>query len=485
MNPVRSILKNASAYTFSQIITTFSRAALVFFISRWLAVEGLGVYSIAMSVFQVTLVIAVTGLSNYLPREISKDPTQTNRYFMHASLLTICAALLGMVGLSLLPGLFEYSPQSSQAIYLISLALVPGTIAVVLQAVFLAHERMEVIAFVSLADAVSYVGVSVLLLWAGYGVNSVLVCFVVFRYLVMFTLLYLMGHLISGLRWEFDFSFLKQVITDIRAFVVISLQGAVFARSETLILSFSTGEREVGLFSAAIWLVSLWDLMPRSYASVVFPMLTRAYHDNSQRRTKLLQEKSIKYLLALGWPIAVGLALVADKIIPVVFGPEFEAAVWPLQIMCLTVLLNSFNPMLWKILFARDEQHLALRAQRITVIITLMADVILIYWLGYLGAAIASVIGYVTLTVTHLHYISQDDTNLRIWPQTWRFALASVGMGLFIITLGQPFNLFVLIPTSAMVYGVLVWLLRGFSADDKLLLNQVWRPRQSANIKPL
>lgn len=485
MNPVRSILKNTSAYSFSNAVTTLSRVVLIFFISRWLAVEGLGAYSTAMSVFQVAVLFGRTGLVNYLPREIAKAPDSTNRLLMHAGTLITLIAVLLMATLAFLPTAASYSSQTSIAIYLMAIALIPGILVVILESVFLAHERMEFVAVVSLVDALGYISASILLLMMGFGVAAVVACFVIFRFVVAIVFIILIIRHITPLYWDFDFGYFKRMLVDIKAFVLISLQGAVFARPEILLLSFFTNDTQVGLFSAPLWLVSLWDIVPRSYTSVVFPVLTRAYTDNDAHRTELLQQRSIKYLAAMGWPITLGTFCAADKIIGVTFGlPEFAAAVVPLQIMAVIIALTFLNPMLWNILFARDEQRYALWAQQASLGIRGTGDVALIYplsamGLGYLGAAIAAVIGHVALAGTHLYFIFKDGTRLDIFKHTWRFIAASVIMGIFIVTLGQGLNIFLLVPAAAAIYAALVWVLRGFTADDIALLSQIWRRKPS------
>ena len=480
MGSGRALLKNTGALGFSNILTVISRTVLVLAISRLASVEGLGVYSTAMAFYYIASMWGTMGMINFLSREIAKYPEQTNRYFIHASLLTAIAAL-GMVGgLNSLPWIVTYSPQARLAIRLVSLAIVPGTLTIVLQAVFLAHQRLEYFAMVSLVEAVGHITLSAFLLWKKAGALGVIASFAFFRYFTVLTLGFLMTRLISRLRWEWDPAFLRSLLRGLRTFAALGVLGALFARPEVLLLSSLRGDKEIGLYSAALWLVTLWYLIPSSYTTALFPQLARSYHQGQLQTIRFLQERSVKYLEAIAWPLAVGIAVMADEIIQIVFGARFTPAATALRLMSIVLVLNFLTRILSRILFARDEQGLVLRVQNISLVARLSLGGILIYIWGYLGAAITLVLSNIIMASLLLMYVYRGGTRLRIIHHTWRLVVASTGMGVLIAGLRPLLTVYWLVPIAILAYTVLVGLLGGISREELAFLYRAWRPATSS-----
>jgi O-antigen/teichoic acid export membrane protein len=260
-------------------------------------------------------------------------------------------------------------------------------------------------------------------------------------------------------------------------FVGLALLSTLFSQAEILILSLTRNETQVGYYSAALKLVTLWSMIPASYMTVVFPILTIAYQESRQKAINI-QNKSIKYLLALALPLAVGMTVLADRIILQVYGPRFEESSWALRLLSWYVPLIFCNEVLWRILLARDEQHLVLRGQLIADVLRTSIALLLTPRLGYRGAVWALIGGHLTYAIYHTYYVQRGGTRLPLVELGWRFVLASLVMGIFAWICAQWVHLSVLIPLAAVVYVALIVGLRAFSQDDLALFWQMLkRPR--------
>ena len=472
MNQPRQIFKNTAVLGIARLADMVAGLVLAFFVSRLLHASGLGVYSAAMAYYGLIAMAGEMGSTNYLVREIAKDPSATNRYLVHVSVMaTAVSAVVMAVFLIVLPYL-NYSVELATSLYVIALAIIPGTLKTIQEAVFVAHQRVEFVAYTTLFTVVIEIGLSVYLLLQGQGILSLLVVFVVIQYIVMIGYSFFTSRYITKLHWEFDFRFARRILGEIKTFAASSLLGGLFARPEIILLSLVSNDAQIGYYGAALKLVDMWYLLPQVYMTNVFPVLSRSYH-RADQKSQVIQDKSIKYLLALSLPLAAGLIAVARPVVYLLYGPGFAPSAVALRLLACNTVLYCLHAVLWRVLSARGQQHLVLRVQAITIFTRLGSGLILIPPLASLGAAIAmpaNLLLHIGLLARH---IRQGGTRLNLRRLGWRFALAALVMGALSLALSDQLHLWVLVPLAAILYAGLVLLLRGFSSDDLALFRKI------------
>jgi O-antigen/teichoic acid export membrane protein len=156
---------------------------LFFYLSRLLQPEGLGIFSTVLAIYSTVSLGCGIGLNIFLPRELPKDLSQTNRYLIHAGLVSIASALALLIGLDLLAPHLGYLPQTQTGITIMSLGLIPESLGVVLFAIFISHQKAKFITATSVSAILGRISVSLLALRLGFGVIGVIVVYAAFSYL--------------------------------------------------------------------------------------------------------------------------------------------------------------------------------------------------------------------------------------------------------------------------------------------------------------
>jgi O-antigen/teichoic acid export membrane protein len=464
MTESRRIFTNTIALTISRLTERASAVFLAFFISRMLYAQGLGIYSTATAYYNLIVVATEMGATNFLMREIAKDRSRTGRYVVHVSVMVavMTAVVMGLARV-VLPYL-GYSAELSSSLYVIILATLPGTLSTLQEAVLIAHQRVVFITYTTFITAIATIGASLYLLTHGYGVMSLFVCFVLIRYLEMICYHFFIGSFVT-LRWEFSPSFALSLLRDIRVFAGSSLLGGLFARPEVILLSLVRNEAQVGFYSAALRLVDLWYLVPETYMTNVFPVLSRSYQ-LGDGKARSIQEKSMKYLLALSLPIAVGLTMVAEPTVRLIYGPGFEPAIVPLQVLAWSLPFGCLNTVFWRTLVARGQQGAVLRMQAIVTCAKIVSGYILIISFGGLGAALTVVISLLLHNRLLSCTVTRGGTQLAPWRAGWRFLVAALMMGGAILPFSHQLPLWTVVPAAAVIYLLLVLLVKGFAVED-------------------
>jgi O-antigen/teichoic acid export membrane protein len=472
MNEPQQIGRNTAILGLAKLVVLMSGIVVALLIARKLHTAGLGTYSAAMAYYGLIITLVDSGGTLLLAREIGKDRSKTNYYLVHLCVVGSFVSTLLMCILSIGLPHTGLTPSVASAAITITPAIAAGTLISFQESVFVAHQKTEFVTLSTLVTTAAFTAASALLLVHGYGITSILIAFVITQYIYLICNFYFIQRYISSIRWEFRFSSLPALFREIMTFTGLSTLASLFSRPELIIISFLSTTSQIGIYSSALRVVSLWDYIPQVFMTNVFPVLARSYHVQS-KVTHVLQDNAVKYLLALSLPLAAGIMVTAEQIVSLLYGPGFASAVTPLRILALNIPLVSLWAVLWRVMVARDQQGRLVRMMLVVTCVELVGGGLLIVRLGSLGASIST-------TVSSLFYVlllgiclRRSGGHIPFWALSWRFCLAAVVMGIVTWACRSLLQLWMLVPLAALTYGVLVFVLRAFSADDLALFRRV------------
>jgi O-antigen/teichoic acid export membrane protein len=465
------IFKNTLALTIASAGQMVGNVVLFFYLSRLLQAEGLGIYSTIIAVFH-TVILGCAVVNPFIPRELSKDLSKTNKYLIHGSLISLAIAIILTVGLDLVVPLLDYLPQTKLGLYIISIAILPEALNVVLFTIFISHQKANYISATSVFIILGRIAISLLALRSGLGVISLVVVYALFSYISLLLNFILLKRNVHSPYWEFEFPFLSKMLVELKYFTGTTGLNMLFSQSEVIILSLIGGETQVGFYNASLKLVTIWAMLPSSYATAFFPVLSSTYEE-SRDKAEILQNRSLKYLLALAIPLAVGIFITADEVIPLFYGPGFEESIHTLQILAWYLPLAFINMILYRVLYVRGQQHIVFRVQLVSEIFQVGLALSLIPIMGSAGAAWALIGGNLLYNLLSIFFVQRDSVSFQLIKMSWRFILASIIMGVSVWLISVKVSLFITIAIAIAIYGGILWLTHAFSTDDLRLLRQM------------
>lgn len=461
---VNRIFKNTLALTIASAGQMAGNIILFFYLSRLLQAEGLGIYSTVIAVFH-TVILGCAVVNPFIPRELSKDLSRTNRYLIHGGLVSMAIAIILTVGLDLLIPFLGYLPETQSGLYIISAAILPEALNVVLFTIFISHQKAKFISVTSIFVILGRILSSLLALYFGYGVTSLIIIYASFSYISLFINFFLLKQYVHKPHLEFDFSFFSNMLHELKYFAGTTGLNMLFSQSEVIILSLIGGETQVGFYSASLKLVTIWTMLPTSYATALFPVMSATFQESREKAIDI-QNRSLKYLLALAIPLAVGIFLTADVVISIFYGPGFNESISTLRILAWYLPLAFCNMVLYRMLYVRGDQHIVFRVQFVSEIFQVLLAIVLIPERGSNGAAWALMGGNLLYTILTAYSIQKDKSPLPLFKLSWRFFLASIVMGIFIWMFAPRLHLVLLVPLAALIYIGSTLLFRGLSPDD-------------------
>ncbi len=161
-------------------------------------------------------------------------------------------------------------------------------------------------------------------------------------------------------------------------------------RLDAFIVNAFVGPASVGIYGVAVSLAELLWHLPNSVGFVIFPKASSTDHQSMNRFTP----RVFWIVLAISGVAATGIALFGKLMIRLIFSEAFLAAYVPLLALLPGVVLLGAGKVLTNDIAGRGYPHYNSIVAGLTLVITVVLDLLLIPRMGILGAAIASSVAY-------------------------------------------------------------------------------------------
>jgi O-antigen/teichoic acid export membrane protein len=481
MSTVQRIARNTTVLFVAQVASYLLSFFYMMYAARYLAPANFGILSFALAFTGIFAIFGDFGLCSLTVREVARDKSLAPKYLANVSLMKIILAVITFGLIALTINLMGYPEETIKVVYLLALVVIFGAFTQMFYSIFQAFERMEFQAIGQMLNAALLLGGVMFAIKHGFSVVG-------FASLYFITSVIALGYSFTVMKLRFsnpssasaskamesDLSFWKPTIKEALPFGLVTLFAAVFYGADTIILSSMKGDAVVGWYSAAYRIVLVLMFIPAALGPAIFPVMSRFY-TTSRDSLRHGVEKLFKYMTMLGIPIGVGTTLLAQRIIWVVFGPEYTPAVIALQILIWSVVLVYIGGPMGTLLQATNNQMVFAKIVGISTVINVVANLILIPKYSYVAAGAIAVL--TTLISLIMQYVACSKTGWSVIDRKFlisfgKTVLASMVMGLFIYYLGNM-TLLLLIPLAILLYFVTLFALRFFDKEDMLVVRQL------------
>jgi O-antigen/teichoic acid export membrane protein len=219
-----------------------------------------------------------------------------------------------------------------------------------------------------------------------------------------------------------------------------------------VIIAFAHGTAELGLYAAPFLLASYMLLLGGAVMAAAYPRIAANSHalDRDQLVAQLCGVMGV-----IGLPLAIGGILVADDLVPFLFGSEFRNEANVFRLLMAMPLLGYFSMTLGQALIAWSSERAALLVAGSSAVLSIGLALALVPALGALGAAvavagaeIASAAGYLVVLRRH--------RPLRLVREYLSGLPVAVAAGAAAVTAGAfGASVIVAVLASVLVYAVL------------------------------
>ena len=472
MNTVQRIAKNTGVLGISQVVTSILGFFLLIYIARYLGEAGFGKYSFAVSFTALFSIFANLGINQFIIRELARNKNLTNEYLTNVSLIKLILAFLAFGFIALTINLMDYPQDTTYAVYLFGIYMILTSFALTFRSIFQAFERMEYHAVVMIIEKLILISLVLFVLFSGYGLIELAYAYI-FAGIVDVTLSFSIVLIkIAKPKPTIDFSLWKTLIIGSIPFGLNALFGVLFFKIDTVMLSVLKGDAAVGIYNAAyIPLLALGGIISQMVITALYPVMSR-YFISSKDSLKTFTVLSSKYMAIIGFPIAMGCFMLADRFITLFYVDQYSASVIAFQILALYIPIRLVSSITGTLLTSINRQTLRTVSAGLSALFNIVLNAVMIPYLSYVGASIATVLSEVFLYFIFIYFINKHYKKLELHKHFIKPLIASLVMGGFVFYF-KGVNLFLLIILAGFVYFVILVLLRTFTQEDKNIFKQV------------
>lgn len=397
----KSLVKNSIANVFYRSLNVFFPLITATYVSRVLLVNGVGKVSYAQNIVSYFVMFAALGMPTYGTREIAKLKNQCkNKLFSELFLINAISTaffsgayiilinsidgfqknlpLYYAVGIQLFMNVFNidwYYQGEEEYSYIAVRSFVIKVLSV-----------MSIFLFVKEAnDYIYYAIITALGIVGNY----------------IFNIMHLRGRVKFTIKELNLKKHIKPLMLLLSSSVAIELYTAV---DTTMIGAFCT-DTEVGFYAYAIKIIKLVEAMISALGAILLPRLSYYYAEGKNEDFNRLVHKAEQVLLFIAVPGAVGIFLVADDLVPILFGASFYGTINTLRILAFTLPILVINVLFGiQVLIpaGNEKKYLITVCCGAAVNIVLNPIFILLYKND--GAAFASLISELTVAISTLLY---------------------------------------------------------------------------------
>lgn len=460
----RRVTKNIGVLYFGSAFSLLAGLAYNIILARYLGSIGFGKLSFALVFTQIFGTLVNPGFHTFCIGEIAKTKKEAKKYL--SNLITI-KGILSIIAFSILLltiNFLDYPANTRRAVVIIGISMVIGSISSAFTSIFRAFEKMEYEVATNIFSTTLQILLGLFVLFKGYGIVQLAwtYCLAASGTLAFVLVFFSRKFFLPGL--QVDLKFWRYLFYGAIPLGLGTIFFTIYDRIDIVMLSMMKGDTEVGLYNVAYQLLRVIHLIPGIILSALFPLMSRSYQ-NDQELLKITSEKTLKYLAVLVVPLIIGITILGDRIILIIYGKAFSYSSVALRILIWSALVSFMVQPFTYLLISSGQRAKYAFYSGIGIPVNITLNLILIPNFGLIGASIATVItDFFGGTLLYL-YVSRNLLSVSISKFLNKPILASIAMGILIYSL-REMTLFLLVPISIILYFLIFYSIKGFPVSD-------------------
>jgi O-antigen/teichoic acid export membrane protein len=465
-----SVAKNTTYYTLALILQKILAFVYFSLIARFLGVEDTGKYTFALSFTTLFAIFIDLGLGPVLTREIAKAKNKSRQYLSNILALKIPLSVLTYLIVIGMIHILAYPEITRQLVYISGIIMFIDSFSLTFWSVMRGHQKLKYesmgviglqIITVTLGGIVLYLDLGlrplILALLAGSIFNLVFAIYTVSRKLKI------------SIIPHYEPEVLKLLFKIGIPFALAGIFSRIYTSLDTVLLSTLSGDSAVGWYSIPIKITLALQFLPMAFMAALFPAMSE-YFVSSKKKLAHAFERAMQYLMIISLPMAAGIIVLARPMILKVYTAEYFNSIEPLQILMVSLFFLFINFPVGYLLNACNKQVTNTINMGVTVLVSVVLNIILIPRFSYVGAAYASLISTIVYFVLGMYWVPKivDYNKWLLFKNFLKILVSSLVMafGIYYALNEYLINFVYLIPAGVVIYFVVLWILRGVSRQD-------------------
>ncbi len=448
------IVRNTSYFTIALVMQKIISFVYFSYLATQIGSESTGKYFFAISFATIFSVFVDLGLGNLLVRESAKKENDSQKLLGNAITIKLISSVFVILIIAFMANILNYPILTKKLIYLASIAMILDNFTLIFFSTIRGKHNLK---YESIGSIIFQLIILVLGFITLQKTKNIALLIIVLITASLFNILYsaivLKFKYFISLKPRFDKLFIKNLIIMSWPFAIAAIFMRISGNIDSIFLSKLADERALGYYSLPYKITFAFQFIPMAFSASLYPAFTHFFNEEKQKLKNIL-DKSIIYLILISMPIAIGISYVANTIITKIYGNDYLNSILTLQILIFNLPFIFLTFPTGAMLNAGNLQKTHTKNIGLTMVLTIILDLILIPKYSQNGAAIASVfasIFYMTLNFISCNKIIKPNYK-KIFTSTVKILLSCLLMIASIILLQNHTSFFVFIPISGIIY---------------------------------
>lgn len=430
-------LGHTSAIQFvSRIITSAAGFLATLYFARVVGSEVLGTYFLLLSAVAWISLLVDAGVSESVAKRMSegRDP---GAYFQLGLLLVgVGVSVLVLLLLALSRPVTDYVEHPLATFLLVVLVVSGSTITIVRSGLSGSHNvhvagvlmPVQSLLRIGLQVGAVTIGLGLVGLVYGWALSAMVVAAIGILYLV-YDLEYFPTRHLHGLRRK---------VAELYSFAKYAWLGSVKAKTnnyvDILILGIFVPNGLIGVYAVCWNIASFLTIFGSSISATLFPEISHLDQQDDEEEIAVLLRKSIQYTGMFVIPGLFGGVLLGGRILKL-YGPDFIVGTEVLFLLIIAVWVFDYQKQLTNVLKGMDRPDLDFRVNGVFIGTNVVANVVLIQLIGWVGAAVATVLSSFLSMVYAYYVVSRMIEVILPYREVGGQVLASMLMSVVVLAL--------------------------------------------------
>lgn len=165
----------------------------------------------------------------------------------------------------------------------------------------------------------------------------------------------------------------------------------IYMRSDQIMIAQMLGNRDVGIYSAAVKLSEMWYFIPIAINKSIAPSIIKVRRQDIQKYYVRLSQLS-NYMIVLAYSASIMITIFSAQIVQIMYGPDYGAAsvilslhVWGGCFIVLGLVRSTYTT-------TENLTHIAFISTAVGAAINIVLNYFMIGKFGTMGAAVATLV---------------------------------------------------------------------------------------------
>lgn len=472
MSQVQKIFKNMSWLLISQIIASICAFIWTVLMARYLGVNKYGIFGFATSLTAILAVTVDLGINTHVIRHVATDYSSAPKYLGNAMPLKSIFGLGTMILTLIILLLMKTDELTLTVTLLFAIEMIIKSFISLLNGSFQAFEEGK---YQGIGNTLLHIILLIFILitiFTDFGLIGIAISYILANAIALLYAFYTFKKHIAKPKFELDLEFCKKITRLSIPFAVIGLLYTIYYSIDIVMLTNMVGSYASGIYNATYKLISVLTLFYSVYTAVIFPVMSKFFNDD-ESMLLISFEKSIKYLMLVIIPIAVGTVFYSLDIIQLIYGHKYDAASSVLSILIWTVCLLFISGAANSLLNASHKEVTVTKIYAIAALFNIVLNFFMIPYLSYNGAAITTVLSDLLIVIIQFYVIYKlgHRPDKKLYSDLLRIIIGSAVLGIVLYLLNL--NMWIAVPVGIVIYLAVITLLKFFDDDDKYVIKEI------------